>query len=123
MNSILISIKKLIGLTEQDESFDIDVILHINMAFATLASVGVGPKGFRIVDETTEWEEFTDDPEQLGLVKDYVYFKTKLAFDPPTSSNVLEAMNKTASELEWRLHVHEDNYVFITDSKEGEIND
>lgn len=120
MNSILISIKKLIGLTEQDESFDIDVILHINMAFATLSSVGVGQKGFRIEDETTEWEAFTTDPEELGLVKDYVYFKTKLAFDPPTSSYVLESMNKTVSELEWRLHVHSSNGEYNNTTEGGE---
>ncbi len=107
MDSILTSIKKLLGLSEDYEQFDADIIMHINTVFMNLTQLGVGPaSGFYIesVDET--WDEFvnTDKNMQLNAVKTYVYLKVKLLFDPPLSSAVIESINRTISELEWRLN-------------------
>ena len=102
MESILTSIKKLLGITEEYEHFDIDIIMHINSAFSVLTQLGVGPqKGFR-----TEWSEFLLDDNRLEMVKTYIYLKVKLAFDSSNlSSAVIDSINRQINELEWRINV------------------
>ena len=102
--SILTSIKKLLGIEEDYTHFDQDVIIHINTAFATLHDLGVGPEdGFEIIDKEAVWNDFTNGDKKLNPVKSYVYMKVKLIFDPPLSSAVMEAMKQAISEAEWRL--------------------
>ncbi|HAU85221.1 MAG TPA: hypothetical protein DCW90_06880 [Lachnospiraceae bacterium] len=104
--SILKTIKKLIGCAEDYTQFDVDIILHINTAFSTLNHLGVGPQnGYRISDESNTWDEFETDPTKLGLIKDYIYLKVKLLFDPPSSSSFLENAEKQLKEMEWRLYM------------------
>lgn len=106
MESILTSIKKLLGISEEYEQFDSDIIMHINSVFLNLTQLGVGPAaGFSIEDKYTEWDEFISDSTQLQAVKSYMYLKVKLLFDPPLSSSVIESMNRMIAELEWRLNV------------------
>ena len=107
MDSILTSIKKLLGIAEEYEHFDQDIIMHINSVFMILTQLGVGPsKGFVITDSAASWSDFlSDDSVKLESVKTYIYMKVKLMFDPPTSSAVMESMNRMISELEWRLNV------------------
>ena len=107
MESILTSIKKLLGIAEEYEHFDNDIIMHINSVFMILTQLGVGPsKGFMITDSSASWDDFLpEDREKLQAVKTYMYMKVRLMFDPPTSSAVMESMNRTISELEWRLNV------------------
>ncbi len=108
MDSILTSIKKLLGLSEEYEQFDADIIMHINTVFMNLTQLGVGPaSGFYIEDVDATWSDFvnTDKYIQLNAVKTYVYLKVKLLFDPPLSSAVIESINRTIAELEWRLNV------------------
>ena len=106
MESILTSIKKLLGIEENCEHFDTDIIIHINSVFINLTQIGVGPPdGFRITDKTTTWDEFIKDVQNLDSIKTYVYLKVKLIFDPPMSSIVIESINRLISELEWRLNI------------------
>ena len=106
MESILTSIKKLLGISEEYTHFDADLIMHINSVFLILTQIGVGPsEGFSISDETAKWTDFIQDSLRLGAVKSFMYLKVKLLFDPPSSSSVMEATNKLISELEWRLNV------------------
>ena len=106
MESILTSIKKLLGITEEYEHFDKDIIMHINSVFLNLTQIGVGPEeGFYIEDETAEWVDFIEDDIQLQAVKSYIYLKVKLLFDPPTSSAVIESTNQMIAEFEWRLRL------------------
>lgn len=105
-NSILTSIKKLLGVPDDYSEFDEDIIMHINSVFLNLTQLGVGPEaGFSIEDESAEWDEFIGDNTQLNSVKSYMYLKVKLLFDPPLSSSVIESMNRIIAELEWRLNV------------------
>lgn len=106
MESILTSIKKLLGVVEQYEHFDTDIIIHINTVFMTLTQIGVGPsKGFAIKDKTAVWNDFIPEGDlRFEAVKTFVYLKVRLIFDPPSSSAVTEAINRTISELEWRLY-------------------
>ena len=106
MDSILTSIKKLLGIAEEYTQFDEDIIMHINSVFLNLTQLGVGPEeGFSIEDDTASWEDFIEDNVQLQAVKSYVYLKVKLLFDPPLSTSVIESTNRMIAELEWRLNV------------------
>lgn len=110
MDSILTSIKKLLGITEEYEHFDADLIMHINSVFAILTQIGVGPStGFSISDDSAIWNDFITNVTQLEAVKIYMSTKVKLAFDNSTlSSAVIAAMERQTAELEWRLSVMAD---------------
>ena len=106
MESVLTSIKKMLGITEEYEHFDSDIIMHINSVFMILTQLGVGPpSGFSIRDKTSTWKEFISDETKLQLVKSYMHMKVKLLFDPPLSSAVIASMEKMIAEAEWRLNV------------------
>lgn len=105
-DSILTSIKKLLGITDEYKHFDQDLIIHINTVLMILTQLGVGPAGgFIIKDENEVWGDFISEGKNLEPVKSYVYLKVKLLFDPPISSAVTESINKLINELEWRLNV------------------
>lgn len=106
MESILTSIKKMLGITEEYEHFDADIIMHINSVFSILTQLGVGPaEGFTIEDNTATWYDFMPDDNKYEAVKSYMHLRVKILFDPPASSVVMESMNRMISELEWRLNV------------------
>lgn len=108
--SILTSIKKLLGIDENYTHFDADIIMHINSVFSILTQMGVGPaNGFSISGKDETWSAFiTDKPNIFSLVKSYVYMKVRLLFDPPLSSAAIESINRQISEFEWRLFVAAD---------------
>lgn len=109
MDSILNSVKKMLGLTEEYDYFDPDIIMHINSVFMILNQLGVGPQnGFSISDKTTTWDEYFSDDQNVEAVKSYMYMKVRLMFDPPLSSSVTDAINRNISELEWRLNASVD---------------
>lgn len=109
MDSILTSIKKLLGITEEYEHFDPDIIMHINTVMVILTQLGVGDENsFSIEDKTTTWNDYLGDDPRLNLVKSYIQLKVRLLFDPPQSSVVREAINNMISELEFRISVEVD---------------
>ena len=109
MESILSSIKKILGITEDYKHFDNDLIMHINSVFMILKQLGVGPEdGFAIKDKKSKWTDFLPDGMTLQLVKSYIGLKVRLLFDPPTSSATIESINRQISEFEWRLNVEVD---------------
>lgn len=102
--SILTSIKKLLGIHEDDASFDNDVATHINSVFMILNQLGVGPEtAFSISDKESVWSDFIPDANKIESVKTYIYLRVKLVFDPPSSSSAMESANRIISELEWRI--------------------
>lgn len=104
MDSILDSVKKMLGITSEYEQFDKDIIMHINSVFTILNQLGVGPEGgFAIADKSNKWTDFIGTGKTLEAIKSYVYLKVKLIFDPPLSSTALESYSKLISELEWRI--------------------
>lgn len=108
-DSILITIKKLLGIEKSYTPFDADIIIHINSAIAILNQIGVGVDGFVVNDENDTWLDFLGETTQLEMVKSYMYAKVRSMFDPPTGSIVAEALNKTLAELEWRISVTVDS--------------
>ena len=112
MDSILTSIKKMLGITEEYTMFDIDLTMHINSVFMILTQLGVGPSdGFFIQDKFDSWSDFVPDTKKIDLIKSYTYLKVKLLFDPPLSSAVIESMNRQISEFEWRINAAVDKEV------------
>lgn len=111
MNSILTYIKKMIGITEEYEHFDVDIISHINSTFVTLNQLGVGPvTGFYIEDKTAVWSDFIpEDHWFFPWIKTYVYSKVRLLFDPPTNSAHLTSLKETIAELEYRIIIAVDS--------------
>lgn len=106
MDSILTSVKKMLGITEECKDFDPDIIMHINTVLMILTQLGVGPEeGFYIEDDSSFWDDFVKDLSKLEAIKTYVYMKVRLMFDPPTSSSAMEATNRIIDELEWRLNI------------------
>jgi hypothetical protein len=104
MDSILTSIKKLLGISEDDTHFDIDIIMHINSTLSILTQIGAGPtNGFSISDKTAVWTDFISSNRKLEMVKSYVYIKVRLVFDPPASTALIESMKRAADEYEWRI--------------------
>ena len=108
-DSILTSIKKLLGITEEYTHFDADIMMCINSVFINLTQLGIGPSnGFKIENSGNTWDEYIDDSNSdilLSAVKTYIYLKVKLIFDPPLNSSVMESIKQQISELEWRLNM------------------
>lgn len=105
MDSILTSIKKVLGIYEEDTSFDADIMMHINTVFMILRQMGVGPPGgFSITGSFETWDDYISDISLLEPVKTYVALRVRLMFDPPASSAIVDVMNRTIQELEWRLN-------------------
>lgn len=104
--SILNSTKKILGIDEDYLVFDLDVMTFINSAFGTLTQLGIGPdEGFYINDASAEWVDFLGDDKRLNAVRQYVYLKVRLLFDPPDTGYLVTAYEKQIAEHEWRLNV------------------
>ena len=102
---ILSSVKELLGISYEDESFDFEILMHINATLAILFQIGVEEAGDTpVIDITTTWRELFGDRTDLEMVKTYIYFKVKSMFDPPTNSAGLESLNRVMKEFEWRIN-------------------
>lgn len=124
MESILNSVKKVLGLQESYTPFDQDIILFINATFSTLEQLGIGPDGgFSIEDSTAIWRDFMGDDNRYNAVKSYMCLRARMLFDPPTTSFLIEAMDKQIKELEWRLNVTREEYIIAASNGEEFILD
>ena len=108
-DSILNSIKDMLGPDSSDEVFDNEILIHINTALSVLTQLGVGPsEGFSVTDEDTSWQEFLGNAKDIEMAKSFVFMKVKMVFDPPANSFTLTAMEKACDELAWRLSIATD---------------
>lgn len=105
-NSILTTVKKLSGIEAEYDHFDTDLVIFINTTFMTLNQLGVGPEeGYSISGVEETWEDYLKEQKNLEAVKAYVSLQAKLFFDPPSSSALIEAMERQIAKIEWRLSV------------------
>ena len=109
--SILDSVKKVIGMDPGYTAFDVDVIMHINSMFSKLYNLGVGPKtaAFEIEDKTAKWSDFLQGKTNINMAKTYVCMAVRLIFDPPPTSFGIDAVKTEIQELGWRLNILDDN--------------
>ena len=109
MDSILNTIKKMLGMEADYNAFDTDIIMNINSAIMILRQLGIGPpKGFSITGETETWDDLVGSSKLYDGVKTYIYLKVKSVFDPSTSTAASEASKEMIKELEWRLSSESD---------------
>jgi hypothetical protein len=103
--SILTSVKNGVGgIVEMDESFDDDIILHINTTLAELIQLGVGPKeGFEINDKSATWEDFAGNDKCLNMIKSYTILNVRMLFDPPSSGTAAKSFEQQIDKLGWRI--------------------
>lgn len=110
MESILTSIKKMLGIADEYKHFDNDLIMHINSVFMILNQLGVGPEEpVAITSEMETWSKLLGDIKSMEAVKTYVYLKVKLIFDPPSNSFTVNAAKEQCAELESRLIMQAEN--------------
>lgn len=104
--SILLTIKKMLGLASDYDAFDTDIIVNINSVFTILNQLGVCDDEYFIVyGESETWSDFLNGRVDLELVKSYMYLKVRLVFDPPSTGVLHEAMERQIQEFEWRLNI------------------
>lgn len=110
-DSILKSIKKMLGIYPEVTAFDDELILHINSVIASLSQMGIGPSdsGYSITSSTNLWTELLGSDKRLESIKSYIYMKVRLIFDPPIQSSVIEAFERQIKEFEYRNYVVKDN--------------
>lgn len=111
MQSILGTIKKMLGIADEYEVYDTDILVLLNSVFISLKQLGVGPKeGYSVKDANNLWTEFLPDGPLLEATKSYIYMKVRLIFDPPSTSYIIESFNKAIAEYEFRANVDADTY-------------
>lgn len=105
--SILTSVKKMMGIAEEYDHFDADLIMHINSVFFILHQLGLGLSLFKIESADEEWDDFIvlNPGINIEAVKTYMYERVRLIFDPPTNSSLLNAYKEDIKEFEWRLQI------------------
>ena len=125
-DSILLSVKKALGIDQQYVDFDFDIVMNINSAIHTLYQVGYEPaKDFMIIDATSTWTDLAGEIPGgvLSLIKMYIYAKVRVLFDPPTSSFVLTSLENQMKELEWRIYAEMEGGFEEDESDEDEDED
>jgi hypothetical protein len=105
MDSVLTSIKKMLGIDEEYTHFDIDITIHINTALMVLNQLGISLSKNFITDKTDVWTDLIGSADDIEAVKSYIYFKVRLMFDPPGTSFAIEAIERQLSELTFRLNI------------------
>lgn len=120
--SILLSVKKLVGVGADNPDFDADILTHINSVFAILQQLGVGPEnGYFIVDDTATWTDYLGNYSvHVNMVKSYMAAKVRILFDPPVSSAVADSLNRICSEFEWRANVAAENHDLHKEASDDE---
>lgn len=117
--SILKSTKKMLGIDDSNTVFDLDVLSHINSALSTLNQLGIG-EGAPITGSEAKWGDLNLPPVRLNMVKTLIFLKAKLAFDPPGTSYLIDAMKDQIAEQEYRLNVYAESDRIIPESEEVE---
>lgn len=121
--SILLSIKKLLGLDRNYNAFDTDVIISINSVLNVLYQIGVGKKPYHITGEIETWSDCLGNRDDMEMIKSFVCLRVRLLFDPPTTGVLHEAMERQASELEWRLNFEAEGGMDLDDGNDGDGDD
>lgn len=115
-DSILVTLRNLLGIEEGTTAFDLDIITALNATLMTLNQLGIGPDtGLFVSDESTTWSDVFGLRQDLNALQQYVYLKVRLLFDPPATSTVQNALRESVNEIEWRLGVQaDDTYDFTS---------
>lgn len=122
-DSILSTIKDMVGIAKEDDSFDNDLIININSALSVLWQIGMPFAGsYSIKNNSDTWGSMFEGNEPLiDMSKEYMYMRVRIVFDPPSNSYVMDSIKNRISELEWRIRIQLEGVFDIeTDSKPDE---
>jgi hypothetical protein len=124
-DSIFNSIKKVLNVGPEDTDFDTDILMHINSVFSILQQLGIGPEaGFYIDGPDPTWADYLGaDSLHISMVRSYMAAKVRILFDPPVSSSVMESLNRTCTEFEWRANVAAENKALEDEKNESDTGD
>ena len=112
--SILDSIKIMLGNSIDDTNFDAELIMFINGALAIINKLGVGLTGYKISNNSNTWDEFLGDRTDLEEVKTNVYLRVRLAFDPPQNSFLVTSIKEQIVESTWYIELyHKENTTVV----------
>lgn len=104
MNELILdTTKKLLGIPSDYDEFDQDILMYINAVFAGLYQMGIGPQNGFVATVDSSWSDFTTNSIATELLRTYMYYKVRLAFDPPTNGVHIESLKKLTEEAEFRL--------------------
>lgn len=117
-DSILATIKQMLGLTDETDAFNTELVMHINSVFTILNQLHIGSdEGFMITDFSETWEQFVPDVTLATMVREFVYLKVRMIFDPPASSVVADAYNQRIAELEWRMNIQAERLAALAEEE------
>jgi len=120
--SILKSVKKVLGIDADFTAFDLDILIHINTAFAVLNQLGIGPEaGFMIEDDSAVWADFYGTDPRYNAIRTYVYLKVRIMFDPPQTAYLVEALNAQIREYEWRINAYREETQWVDPNLEEPV--
>ena len=102
--SILDSIKLILGVDTEYDAFDSEILMAINSSFMSLTQLGLGPaEGFKVPNKATTWADILGTRQDLESVRSYIGIKSRILFDPPANSYILQALQDSATEFQWRI--------------------
>lgn len=117
-DSILRTIKLMLGLTDDITSFDEELKVHINSLFTILNQLDcISDDGFRITGYDETWGQLTDQVTIAEMIKEFMYLKVRMVFDPPGSSVVSDAFNQRIAELEWRMNIQAERLAALAEKE------
>ncbi len=104
MDTVLNNIKEMLSIPSDVTVFDPEISIHIESALMVLGQLGIGDEIEPVtITVDTVWTDVLGDRKDLAAAKSFVYLKTRLGFDPPSTSYLIEAMERQITELSWRL--------------------
>lgn len=109
--SILLTIKKMIGGDIDSDEFDTDLIVSINSVIATLCQIGIESLNketgadFAITGENETWDDYLGNFKHVDMIKSYIYQRVRMIFDPPQNSTLISSIQEQIKENEWRIMV------------------
>lgn len=101
--SILTSVKAILGLEEDYTPFDNELIIHINSFFEVLHQLGAGRSGFEIRDKTATWADFIGDGKWVPCIKTWMALRVRQVWDSVESNSLMSMLDEKIDEFTQRI--------------------
>lgn len=103
--SVLDSVKEALGIDEEYNVFDMDILAYINGTLMTAHQLGA-VDDVTVLDETTTFGNIINENTQLNALYVYLIMNVRLLFDPPQNSFLVNSLKDQIQEVQWRLCIH-----------------
>lgn len=103
-DSILVTVRPLCNVDEEDDGFDKQLIPLINGQLMIAHQFGIGQNGFVIHGASETWQDLLGNhAEELEAIKIWLGYNVLLLFDPPDNATVLKSYQDQVEKMEWHL--------------------